>query len=299
MVSDKEFYNQASAAKLGWEPEWFGVSTFDERLTKAVRAWQRGMGLKADGLVGPMTYRRIWTERESEMSEYINKCPPEKDQSFIIHNGKPYVINWPKVILWDEPDGIKTNKGNYTSFAGHADRKPTMFINHWDVCLNSHSCGKVLNRRGLSIHYTIDNDGTIRQHLDTQHAAWHAGRKCNLKSIGVEISNAYYVDKYQKWYVKHGFGERPVITDGQVHGKKMKPFLGFYDVQLEALKALWEAVHNAVGIPYQTPTGSEKWAVCSDVAKAKYHGYVSHFHLTRKKIDCAGLDIEKLLGEIK
>ena len=79
----------------------------------------------------------------------------------------------------------------------------------------------------------------------------------------------------------------------------MKPFMGFYDVQIQALKALWEAVHNATGIPYQTPTGSEKWAVSADASKARYHGFVSHYHLTRKKIDCAGLDIEKLLGEIK
>ena len=36
----------------------------------------------------------------------------------------------------------------------------------------------------------------------------------------------------------------------------MKDFMGFYDIQLEALKALWEAVHDAVGIPYQTPLDS-------------------------------------------
>ncbi len=300
MVNDKDFYNEASAAKLGWEPEWFGVSTFDDRLTKAVRAWQRKNGLKADGLVGPMTHRRIWTERESEISNYIKKCPPKKDQSFIIHNGKPYAIDWPKVVLWDESGGLKASKGSYTSFAGHADRKPTMFVNHWDVCLSSESCQKVLSKRGISVHYMIDNDGTIYQALDTQHSAWHAGgRKCNLKSIGVEISNAYYIDKYQKWYVKNGFGERPIVTDAHVHGRSMKPFLGFYDVQIEALKALWKAIHKAVDIPYQTPTGSEKWAVCSDAAKAKFSGYVSHFHLSRKKIDCANLDIEKLLGEIK
>ena len=300
MVSDKQFYNEASAAKLGWEPEWFGVSTFDDRLTKAVRAWQRKIGLKADGLVGPMTYRRIWTERESEISDHINMCPPEKDQSFIIHNGKPYAIEWPKVVLWDEPEGLKATKGSYTSFAGHADRKPKMFVNHWDVCLNSHSCQRVLTRRGISVHYMIDNDGTIYQALDTQHSAWHAGsRKNNLASIGVEISNAYYVDKYQKWYVKNGFGERPVITNGKVHGRSMKPFLGFYDVQLDALKALWKAINVATGIPLQTPTGSEKWAVCRDAARSRYNGYVSHYHLTRKKIDCASLDIEKLLGEIK
>ena len=60
---DKIFYNQASAEKLGWLPEWFGVQENDEDLVKAAKKWQRSMGLKADGLVGPTTYRRIWTER--------------------------------------------------------------------------------------------------------------------------------------------------------------------------------------------------------------------------------------------
>ena len=46
--------------------------------------WQKSNGLTADGLVGPMTYRRIWTERDSNISDYINRCPPEKDQSFAI-----------------------------------------------------------------------------------------------------------------------------------------------------------------------------------------------------------------------
>ena len=34
---DKIFYNEASAAKLGWEPEWFGATEFDETLTKKIR----------------------------------------------------------------------------------------------------------------------------------------------------------------------------------------------------------------------------------------------------------------------
>ena len=62
------------------------------------------------------------------------------------------------------------------------------------------------------MHFLIDNDGTIYQMLDTQHIAWHAGipryEGGNKRGIGVEISNAYY-PKYQEWYIKHGFGERP------------------------------------------------------------------------------------------
>ena len=81
------------------------------------------------------------------------------------------------------------------------------------------------------------------------HVAFHAGsKKHNAQTIGVEISNAYYT-RYNKWYKDNGFGERPIVKGAKVHGKSMKPFLDFYPVQIEALKALMKAVHNATGIP--------------------------------------------------
>jgi len=111
----------------------------------------------------------------------------------------------------------------------------------------------------------------------------------------VEISNAYY-PKYQNWYKKNGFGERPMITDATVHGKKMEPFMDFYPVQKEALKALMEAVHNALDIPLETPEGD---TVVKEVASGKYKGFVHHFNVVKNKIDCAGLDLNKILEDIK
>ena len=55
---NKEFYNDASAARLGWEPDWFipGHTTFDKALTKAIKQFQAAHGLTADGLCGPSTF---------------------------------------------------------------------------------------------------------------------------------------------------------------------------------------------------------------------------------------------------
>ena len=95
-------------------------------------------------------------------------------------------------------------------------RNISMFVAHWDVCLNAKTCFKVLNKNGrsASIHFAIDNDGTIYQFLDMNDIAWHAShRTVNRKSVGVEISNAYY-PKYQNWYKKNGFGERPMVSLG-------------------------------------------------------------------------------------
>lgn len=302
MAIDKVFYNKSSADSLGWTPEWFGALHHDEKLVTAIRKWQKDRGLTADGLCGPATYRRVWTERDADISDYIYSCPKEKDQSYIICNGKPQTINWPKVVLWDESDGFKSKSGTYYDYSGKKDRNVKMFVNHWDVCLSSESCAKVLNKRGISVHFLIDNDGTIYQMLDTQHGAWHAG-SVNSCSVGVEIANAYY-PKYQSWYVKNGFGERPVVEGAECHGRKMSAFLDFYPVQMEALKALWSAIHERYDVPLEGPESGDDEFMTSrkyelDVDKKRFTGFVSHYHQSKRKIDCANLDIVKMLQEIK
>jgi len=303
---DKEFYNSSSAAKLGWDPSWFGCEEFNNDLVKAVQKWQRSHGLTADGLVGPMTYRRIWTEREANISDHEPKkyfnSPGDK---YIVHNGNFIPIEWEKVILWDESSGFKAKQGCYTDLSGREDRKPTMFVNHWDVCLSAESCAKVLNKRGISVHFLIDNDGTIFQMLDTQHKAWHAGipryEGGNTKGIGVEISNAYYT-KYQDWYVRKGFGQRPIQEQAYVHGRTLDPFLDFYPVQIKALKALWKAVHIGVGIPLEYPQDSRghiETSVHRDCERGIFHGVCNHYNFIKSKIDCAGLDLPTLLEEVK
>ena len=297
---DKHFYNEASSKKLGWEPGWFGEKYFDDKLVRAIKKWQKARGLTGDGLCGPMTFRRLWTERQAEIDEHQPADPHYSN--YIVCNGELHPIEWDKFVLWSEQGGLKTKPGHYYDYAGRPKRKLRYFVNHWDVCLSATSCQNVLNKRGASVHFLIDNDGTIYQTLDMQHAAWHAGSsRTNRPSVGVEISNAYYT-KYQERYVKNGHGERPIVEDAWVHGKKLDPFLGFYPAQIEAVKALWKAIHKATGIPYEAPVNqfdktSTKYE--QDVAYGSFSGFVSHYHISKGKIDCAGLDIKTLLDEVK
>ena len=294
---DKNFYNEASAKKLGWEPSWFGEKHFDDKLVRAIKKWQRARQLAADGMCGPSTFRRLWTERQSDIDDHKPENPHYSN--YIVYNGEFFPIEWDKFVLWSEKGGMESKPGHYYDYSGRAKRKIRYFVNHWDVCLNSKSCQRVVDRRSVSVHFLIDNDGTIYQTMDLQHVAWHAGNsKVNAKSIGVEISNAYDL-KWQRWYKKNGFGERAIVRDAYVHGKRLRPHLDFYPVQIEALMALWKACHNACGIPYETPTGDAKNAYTSQVSSGRFKGYVSHYHVTKKKIDCGGLDIEKLLEDLK
>ncbi len=303
MAVDKIFYNEASSAKLGWEPSWFGCEYFSDELIEAIRKWQRRAGITADGLCGPGTYRRIWTEREADIHDY---SPPPNPcvvgQKHIVHNSTFLPIEWDKVVLWGELGGQKMKKGSYYDYSGKPDRKPNNFTNHWDVALSSESCTRILNRRGVSIHFNIDNDGTIYQVLDTQHGAWQAGHWYgNRHGIGVEISNAYY-PKYQGWYERHGFGSRPLVEGAEVHGKVLKPFLGFYPIQIEALKKLWKALHLGLGIPLEFPAnrdGSLCTTIHPDVTGGTFEGFNNHYNFTKRKIDCAGLPLDELLKEVK
>jgi hypothetical protein len=138
--------------------------------------------------------------------------------------------------------------------------------------------------------------------MDMNDIAWHAGGKMwNEKSIGVEIANAYY-PKHQPWYVKQGLGERPMVENAVCHGNKMDPFMDFYPEQYAALKALMKAVHNATGIPYEAPldrSGNTNTTVSKKCADGRFEGFISHYHLKKSKIDCAGLDLKTILESIK
>ena len=183
MAIDKNFYNESSASKLGWDPTWLGEKYFDDKLTRAIKKWQKENGITADGLCGPATFRRLWTERQADIDDYK---PTDKQYSnYIVYQGNFTAIDWDKVVLWSEQGGLETPAGNYYSYSGRPKRNIRLFVNHWDACLSSTSCQRVLDKRGASVHFLIDNDGTIYQTLDMQHGAWHAGsERVNRASAG-------------------------------------------------------------------------------------------------------------------
>lgn len=288
MTGDQKIgYNIREAARSGWTPDWFGATGFNASLITKIEDFQRAHGLTPDGLCGPETYRRVYTEREAQ----------GKVAETIVFCGKHFPIKWDKVVLWNEPGGLRVNDDTYSFVSSVTPRKINMFVNHWDVCLSSASCVRVLNDRKVSVHFSIDNDGTIYQLADMQQICWHAGNgKVNMASVGVEISNAFYT-KYQDTYVSKGFGPRPIKKGVKVHGGTLEDHLGFYPVQLEALAALWAAVHKAAGIPFALPLEDHK--VSPAVANGTFSGFVNHYHVTDRKIDCAGLDNAAILDKAK
>ena len=79
--------------------------------------------------------------------------------------------------------------------------------------------------------------------------------------------------------------------------KTLDPFMWFYPVQLQALDALWLAVHKGCEIPLEAP--ATPWAYDSEAASGRFKGFMNHFHCSRKKIDVGGLDIQARLDSLK
>ncbi len=61
-------------------------------------------------------------------------------------------------------------------------QKVDQFVLHFDVCGTSAQCFYVLHdRRGLSVHFMLDVDGTIYQTLDVKERAWQATKSNDQK----------------------------------------------------------------------------------------------------------------------
>lgn len=277
-------YNKRSSKKLGWDPSWLGEDNFDNHLIDSIIQFQINHDLKPDGLVGTNTYRRLCLKNEAKQDSL-------EGQNNLMINGNLQPIGWHKVKKDFLPSKcFKTSR---------RERKPHVIVTHWDVCTSADSCKRVLEKRGISTHFVIDNDGTIVQLVDPNNIAWHAKGANNL-SIGIDISNAYYV-KYSNRYTKQGLSARPILNDSIVHGRRLKAHLGYYPAQLQAYSALIRFLCRQYDIPYEYPK-NEDGTLCTTVyqpaVKNKFRGVINHYNLTRNKIDTAGLKLDEIIDNI-
>jgi N-acetyl-anhydromuramyl-L-alanine amidase AmpD len=190
-----------------------------------------------------------------------------------------------------------------------------LFVLHYDVCGTSRRCFEVLqDRRGLSVHFMLDLDGTIYQTLDLKERAWHAG-SANDRSVGVEIANmGAYPDMkvLDKWYgldadgrvrvtFPEGFGEpglrradyvpRPARAEpvvGAIHGRELHQY-DLTPAQYESLVKLTATLGRVLPkIRLEAPrdaAGHVRTNVLTPDELADFHGIVGHYHITTGKVD--------------
>lgn len=191
------------------------------------------------------------------------------------------------------------------------------FVIHFDARGTSRECFDVLHdRRGLSVHFLLDLDGTIYQTLDLKESAWHA-TVANPRSIGVEIANigAYPIggeSPLNHWYTRETDGRtrltipggpkaaglrdptaslRP-IRDEPVSRTIQGQELVQYDLtpeQYEALIRLTATLCTVFPRIRLDAPRDESGAIIShklpDDQLAAYRGLLGHYHVQTNKVD--------------
>ena len=179
------------------------------------------------------------------------------------------------------------------------------FVIHHDGCATSDMCFSVLhNERGLSVHFLIDNDGTIYQTLDLALMAYHAAA-WNPHSIGVELCNRGDALRWPHYYDGGRLGPRRGSRACTINGHTFLAF-DYTPAQLASLvqlsRALTRLLPNLPADYPQTSPGLQAWDTLPASRSLAFAGYLGHYHLTAQKWDPGWFDFRdhcrKLRGAI-
>ncbi len=194
-------------------------------------------------------------------------------------------------------------------------RQVRLFVIHYDAVGTSTRCFRALHdRRGLSVHFMLDLDGTVYQTLDLRERAFHAG-DANDASIGVEIAQVGAMSTpklLEEWYERdadggvritpperhrpgrqrlRGFDLRPARDDlvsGTVQGSRFVQY-DYTEAQYAALARLAAGLARIFPrIRLEAPRDSKgriPTSVLPDARRLAFEGILGHWHVSAKKYD--------------
>lgn len=260
----------------------------------------------------------------------------QRDGDEIVVAGQLFDIGT-RVVLWSDPGGYDAYDES-TSILRDGSEGPTgkrygarkglrddslealrdqvdQFVLHYDVAVVSRRCFDVLQRRrGLSVHFMLDADGTIYQTLDLRERAWHA-TVANDRAVGVEIAHigAYSAPGHPEirkvykqddrgtflylpaWIGESGFRtegyvgrpDREGMQSGTVQGRDLYQ-IDYTPEQYEALAHLCAGLHRALQVPLEAPRDGSGALITSALSAedlASFDGVIGHFHVQTNKVD--------------
>ncbi len=168
------------------------------------------------------------------------------------------------------------------------------FVVHHDGCQDSRSCFQVLhNERGLSVHFLIDNDGTIFQTLDLVDCAFQAAG-VNEISVGVELANRGDALRFPNDY----HGRRDKVTC-QINGHQFLTYV-YTPAQVESMISIGKCLARIFpNLPQTFPAngGEPLWTTLSD--PRAYTGYMGHYHISTNKWDPGPFDFKFFASKIR
>jgi|GEM_PF-213449 len=303
-----QLYRIGAPVKLWLDPDGFDAYRTDRRFAPLPdRKWKRTVEEMQAGKIDFVT-----KPQETSPDRYGLRFESSMEQHFT-------------------PEQIEQVRGGGWSLE-LLKEKIDQFVLHFDVCGTSAQCFYVLHdRRGLSVHFMLDVDGTIYQTLDIKERAWQA-TKSNDRSIGIEIANigTYVVEDrnqtLQKWYKKDQDDQTYLIFPATVRGREAfldrklrprrnEPIIGSirgkqyqqfdftpqqYDSLIKLSAALCDIFPSLKPDAPRTPDGRVMDKTLSDEQWASFSGILGHYHVQENKTDPGpALDWEYLLTETK
>lgn len=98
------------------------------------------------------------------------------------------------VLYWSLRPGVRVVPGVRISGNLWNRKKPaSQIVIHESVSPSRERTISDLRGKGLDVHYIVERDGSVTQHVPDNLAAAHAGNEHNDPSIAIEYVNRYYV----------------------------------------------------------------------------------------------------------
>ena len=179
-----------------------------------------------------------------------------------------------------------------------------MFTVHHDGCPNAKTTFSVLHdERGISVHFIIDNDGTIYQNLDLGLMGFQAAG-FNPWSVGVELCNRGDAKKYPGYYEtdRGTRGKKRTVSTCKVNESIYLAY-DYNEEQVQALEELARALRYALpNIPIEYPQekpGVQSWKTLPLHQAEAFSGYMGHFHQTARKWDPGPFDFKRFCDRVR
>ncbi len=176
------------------------------------------------------------------------------------------------------------------------------FVIHHDGCNSSDMCFSVLqNERGLSVHFLLDNDGTIYQTIDLGLMAYHAS-EWNVNSIGVEMCNRGDANKEPHYYDSGRWGPRRTTKTCKINGHAINAF-DYTPQQYDSLALLGRELQKLLpNLPAEFPQSSpgvQHWGTIPKDASMRFAGYIGHYHLWDQKWDPGPFEFDTFCRKLR
>jgi hypothetical protein len=167
-------------------------------------------------------------------------------------------------------------------FMGLKPREQTqMVVLHWTAAENPPTAvHRNMSAGGLSVHFVIDQAGTVFQMADANACCAHA-KGVNDRSVGIEIIN-----RGDAVGVPDKGVQRDTVIE-TIHGRQVK-YAAFKSAQVVAVVALVQALCEAYGLPLRVPTerGDVVAGALPKAQLASFRGVIGHLHTKSSKRDC-------------